>query len=150
MATLQGEISQGWLTIYTNAEKASIDEAYLDLTETVRLKILENNPHLRTLPKGASLSDAPPNPPVFVWKDLELAVPVIPPQEAESRQENLSTEAKFALRWRAYALHLTSEIMQECRKQVREQLGYTCSAGIASTKVCKDYPVLRKLESGLR
>lgn len=37
--------------------------------------------------------------------------------------------------WSDYALSIAAELMQKCRKDVLEQLGYTCSAGVAKNKV---------------
>lgn len=37
--------------------------------------------------------------------------------------------------WSDYALSLGAELMQKCRTQVLQELGYTCSAGVARNKV---------------
>jgi DNA polymerase eta len=38
--------------------------------------------------------------------------------------------------WSDYALSIGAELMQKCRREVLQQLGYTCSAGVARNKVC--------------
>lgn len=126
--------------LIATVEKASIDEAYLDLTETVRLKILERCPHLCTLPAGASPSDPIPLPPLIEWKDLGLLeLPSIPDDEARPPDLGNPRSVQSAA-WQAYAVALAAEIMLECRTQVKQQLGYTCSAGIAGNKVRVDHP----------
>lgn len=40
--------------------------------------------------------------------------------------------------WSDYALSIGAELMQKCRRDVLQQLGYTCSAGVARNKV-KDW-----------
>lgn len=98
----------------------------MDLTEPVRLKILEKCPHLANLPAGKALADPLPEPPVHGcdWEHLGLFDP-------------LSTYKDHAgpRTWQSFALALGAEIMLECRREVRSKLGYTCSAGIASNKV---------------
>jgi DNA polymerase eta len=133
-------LSRTFLMIPGDIEKASIDEAFLDLTEIVRMKILERCPYLRTLPAGTSLSDPIPLPPLIEWKDLGLLeVPSIPDDEARLPDlGNIRSEQSAA--WQAYAFALAAEIMLECRTQVKQQLGYTCSAGIAGNKVSVDHP----------
>lgn len=37
--------------------------------------------------------------------------------------------------WSDYALSIGAELMQKCRRDVLQQLGYTCSAGVARNKV---------------
>lgn len=37
--------------------------------------------------------------------------------------------------WSDYALSIGAELMQKCRREVLQQLGYTCSAGVARNKV---------------
>lgn len=42
--------------------------------------------------------------------------------------------------WSDYALSIGAELMQKCRRGVLQQLGYTCSAGVARNKV-RLYPL---------
>lgn len=37
--------------------------------------------------------------------------------------------------WSDVALYLAAGIVEKCRKAVEDQLGYTCSAGVATNKV---------------
>lgn len=151
------------------AEKASIDEAYLDFSQPVRELIIERNPHLATVPADSKLGlDTPlPPPPIIDWTGLGNIVPVLTEQEQRKAQleqkkaleeansgdgdESASDKAtsppppsssqvieqpKDSVNaWSDYALTLAAELMQKCRSEVLEQLGYTCSAGVARNKV---------------
>lgn len=141
-------------------EKASIDEAYLDFTLPVRDMILERNPHLGTVPAGSQLGlDTPlPPPPPIDWEPLGNIVPVLAEGEelAVEKAEAIDSDDKKPKQeeaipssqiieqpsdpvnaWSDYALSLGAELMQKCRREVLQQLGYTCSAGVARNKVRK-------------
>ncbi|KAF7375181.1 DNA polymerase eta [Mycena sanguinolenta] len=102
-------------------EKASIDEAFMDLTKPARQIILERFPWLAQVPDDAPLGlDTPlPPPPQVVWNGL---VP--------------ST-------WHDVALAIAAECMEKVRQQISSELGYTTSAGIARNKflakLCASY-----------
>ena len=51
----------------------------------------------------------------------------------ETEEKELQEE--LDLTWADVALSIGAEIVAKCRTQVHEQLGYTCSAGIAKNKV---------------
>lgn len=144
-------------------EKASIDEAYLDFTQPVRDLILERNPHLASVPQTSSLGlDTPlPDPPEIEWDSLGNIVPVLSGDEEEAKAEGTEAEnaaegkGKVAVpsssqvikrpsdpvnAWSDYALSIGAELMQKCRREVLQQLGYTCSAGVARNKVRKVWP----------
>lgn len=143
-------------------EKASIDEAYLDFTVPVRDLILERNPHLATVPPDAPLGlDTPlPNPPDIDWEPLGNVVPVLTEEdqarldgidageaskeagEGKAEKVQAPTSSQVIARpadpinaWSDYALSIGAELMQTCRRGVLQQLGYTCSAGVARNKV---------------
>lgn len=132
------------------AEKASIDEAYLDFTQPVRDLITERNPHLASVPEGSPLGlDTPlPDPPLVVWDTLGNVIPVLAPKEkaaesADSEVEPPNPPSSSQIEvpsdpvnaWNDYSLALAAELMQKCRTDVLQQLGYTCSAGVARNKV---------------
>lgn len=50
-------------------------------------------------------------------------------------QEERELLEEMDLTWADVALSIGAEIVAVCRTQVHEQLGYTCSAGIAKNKV---------------
>lgn len=142
-------------------EKASIDEAYLDFTIPVRDLILERNPHLAFSPADSPLGlDTPlPGPPDIDWEPLGNVVPVLTEEDQATldaidagEDSKEAAEGKAEIRaptssqviakpvdplnaWSDYALSIGAELMQQCRRGVLQQLGYTCSAGVARNKV---------------
>lgn len=77
------------------AEKASIDEAFIDFTIPVREKILERFPHLATVPADAVNgidTPLPPPPPVINWEGLGNLIPVHPPPKPEVKPEVTDVE----------------------------------------------------------
>ncbi|KAH8923603.1 DNA/RNA polymerase [Atractiella rhizophila] len=125
-------------------EKASIDEAFLDLTLPVRQLLLERYPQLdfEKRPEGSVKLDdpLPPVPSDWSWEGKgnvirkgsaekrKLGVDDIP-EEIEKQKE---TETYT---WTDVALGLGAEMMQRCRQAVYDELRYTCSAGIAQNKL---------------
>lgn len=137
------------------AEKASIDEAYLDFTVPVRELILERQPHLAAVPEDAPLGlDTPlPDPPTIDWTALGNIVPILSDdyddggeisQEQKDQKvdkpvaapDKIQPSKSSASAWSDYALSIGAELVQKCRDDVRGQLGYTCSAGVSRNKVC--------------
>ena len=136
-------------------EKASIDEAYLDFSQPVRDLIIERNPHLASVPAECPLGlDTPlPDPPLILWEPLGNVIPVLGSQDKIAAIKNdkdeeeekacplppSSSQIEVASdplnAWSDYALALAAELMQKCRADVLQQLGYTCSAGVARNKV---------------
>ncbi|KAI0029393.1 DNA/RNA polymerase [Vararia minispora EC-137] len=120
-------------------EKASIDEAFIDLTTPVREEMLERYPYLRQVPEESSESlDTPlPPPPTPFWDGLGNLVPINPPpSEGEDTQsEHVRTLPEdVPITWHDIALSIGAEIMHGLRAEVRKQLGYTMSAGISRNK----------------
>lgn len=75
---------QAWQYLYNAIfvpEKASIDEAFIDLTRPVRDELLRRYPYLATVPPDApDGKDSPlPPPPPISWNDLGTVIPVVPP-----------------------------------------------------------------------
>ncbi|OAV93103.1 hypothetical protein PTTG_08028 [Puccinia triticina 1-1 BBBD Race 1] len=118
-------------------EKASIDEAFLDFSIPVRDILCTRYafPTLEALQDPSSevsLDDPLPAPPPLDLQDLLNASPsnnhVLP---IDPDPELPQTAAS----WTDIALLIGAELMARCRHQVFDQLGYTCSAGIASNKM---------------
>lgn len=179
------EMQQQRLTIPRIAEKASIDESYLDLTARVKAIILERYPLLARVPAGETVDSPLPSPEEMGveidWRLVGNVIPnkMVPSEPAEllmvdggvilmdddeeqrgsedagsgsdlikkvsvlpGSDDSVQAEAEeqddeeLALSWSDVALSIGAEIVNECRGAVEQRLGYTCSAGIASNKVC--------------
>lgn len=112
----------------TREEKASIDEAFLDLTGPVREKLLERFSYLGRVPADAPEgldSPLPPAPPID-WGQVGELVPIIPPVGSEA--DELKTESDHLTTWHDIALSIGAELMSYVRDEVQKQLGYTTSA----------------------
>ncbi|KAJ7758864.1 hypothetical protein DFH07DRAFT_884500 [Mycena maculata] len=119
----------------TEVEKASIDEAFMDLTRPVRQILLERYPYLAQVPDDAPLGlDTPlPPPPQVSWQQLGTIIPMDPSNE----------EVDAPSTWHDVALSIAAESMEKVRQQISAKLGYTTSAGIARNKflakLCASY-----------
>ncbi|KAJ7671608.1 hypothetical protein DFH06DRAFT_120201 [Mycena polygramma] len=117
-------------------EKASIDEAFMDLTRPVRQILLERYPYLAQVPDDAPLGlDTPlPSPPQVDWDQLGTLIPIDPA---------LEEEPELPSTWHDVALSIAAECMEKVRQQIKAKLGYTTSAGIARNKflakLCASY-----------
>ncbi|KAL4062234.1 hypothetical protein J3A83DRAFT_4146174 [Scleroderma citrinum] len=126
-------------------EKASIDEAFIDLTRPVREKLLERYPHLATVPEDApDGADSPlPPPPLINWDQLGVLIPLTPQDEVSAQDELSNVESGYSTTWHDVALSIGAELMAQVREEVSKQLGYTTSAGIARNKflakLCASY-----------
>ncbi|KAJ7678513.1 DNA polymerase eta [Mycena rosella] len=121
-------------------EKASIDEAFMDLTRPVRQILLERYPYLAHVPDDAPLGlDTPlPPPPQVSWNHLGTLIPIDP-----SPEPNDSKEIDMPSTWHDVALSIAAELMEKVRQEINAKLGYTTSAGIARNKflakLCASY-----------
>lgn len=127
-------------------EKASIDEAFLDLTKPVREKLLERYPYLAKFPDDAPEgADSPlPPPPPIDWNQLGELVPLTAKCEgSEPQDESPSYENGHVATWHDVALSIGAELVTKLREEIFKQLGYTMSAGIARNKflakLCASY-----------
>lgn len=124
-------------------EKASIDEAFLDLTTQVVERLLALHPFLASVPDDAPDgldSPLPPAPPI----DLSKAGNVFPIGDADDAggHEEEDGDGPRSSQdgpaagpgWEDWALCMGAEIMSELRAEVFKRLHYTCSAGIAHNK----------------
>ncbi|KAK4239092.1 hypothetical protein C8A03DRAFT_43228 [Achaetomium macrosporum] len=106
-------------------EKASIDEVFLDLSAHVHAVLLERFPELASLPPGGDPSEPLPMPPVSALDWQADALVDLDDEHAEFDDPD----------WDDVALLLASEIVRNIRAAIREQLRYTCAAGIARNKL---------------
>lgn len=99
-------------------EKASIDEAYLDLTEDVQ-RLKETKP-------------------VFTVEDFPTThLAGFTTKTEDERKERMNIWLKENLRddERNYDLVLGAYLVEQIRKKIKEQTGFFCSAGVARNKV---------------
>ncbi|WRT68367.1 uncharacterized protein IL334_005343 [Kwoniella shivajii] len=129
-------------------EKASIDEAFLDLTPMVIDKLLLLHPYLSIIPDDApeGIDSTLPPPPPINWSKAGNVFPINGMIDAASqeegddqRSEDGDGEIEERRRdcrdtWEDWALCIGAEIMKDTRDEVFRQLHYTCSAGIAHNK----------------
>lgn len=126
-------------------EKASIDEAFLDLSRPVRERLLERYPYLAKLPDDAPEgADSPlPPPPPIDWSQLGELVPLTAQGEESKPQDEISYENDHLTSWHDVALSIGAELVAKLREEIFRQLGYTMSAGIARNKflakLCASY-----------
>ncbi|KZT57954.1 DNA/RNA polymerase [Calocera cornea HHB12733] len=108
-------------------ERASIDEAFFDLSAPVREELLKRYPYLAQVPADAPEGmDSPlPAAPVIDWAGKGHVLPV---REGEGAEEEADDG------WADVALSIGAEMVDRVRQEVRAQLGYTTSAGIARNK----------------
>lgn len=106
------------------SEKASIDEAYIDLTVPVREVLLQKYPYLAAIPPSYPLGlDTPlPPPPDLRWDDKDWAI--VPGESDESDSDTYHENAS----WADIALWEGGIIMNNLRDTVEKELGYTTSA----------------------
>lgn len=132
-----------------SAEKASIDEAFLDLTLMVFDRLLARFPYLAAVPDGKTMDSPLPPPPGIDWSKAGNVLPIDgetdgidePNMPSKDQVDGVQAgSAGYQDTWEDWALCLGAEIMAELRAAVFEELKYTCSAGIshgkAMAKVC--------------
>lgn len=117
-------------------EKASIDEAFMDLTPLVRKILLERYPFLATVPEDVpnGLDTALPTPPPFSWQETDCVIPIIPEDPDNPDGPSASSDGDHIPTWHDVALSIGAELMQQVRDEIRTKLLYTTSAGIARNK----------------
>lgn len=105
-------------------EKASIDEVFLDLSAHVHSILLERFPELSGPPPYDDPNENLPLPSTAAldWQADALV-------DLEEEQESADPD------WDDVAILVGSEIVREVRARIRSDLGYTCSAGMANSKL---------------
>jgi DNA polymerase eta len=106
-------------------EKASIDEVFLDLSGHVHSLMLERYPQLAGPPPYDDPLERLPRPPTTALEWSTDALVNLDTHETEDDDPD----------WDDIALSIASEIVRDVRKAIREELKYTCSAGIARNKM---------------
>ncbi|KAI0130558.1 impB/mucB/samB family protein [Xylariales sp. AK1849] len=113
-------------------EKASIDEVFIDLSAQIYTILQERFPELTNPPPYDDPTEKLPVPPVSALDWQADALVDLDDADAEVDDPD----------WDDVAILIGSEIVRDIRAEIHQQLGYTCSAGIASNKM------LSKLGSG--
>lgn len=141
--TSEESIAQRGLPLYLAIiEKASIDEAFLDLTLLTIKEILRRHPHLASVPSDAPQGmDTPlPPPPPISWAEAGNVFPVrgeVKNGESTIDHDGNDEEGTEGVGgWEDMALCIGAELMARLRGEVREKLGYTCSAVSWSWSMC--------------
>ena len=129
LATIKETLPQAPLQ---RVEKASIDEVFLDLSAQIHSILLQRYPELVGPPPYDDPTENLPIPPTTALDWQADALVDLDADETEDEDPD----------WDDIAILIGSEIVRDVRKAIRDQLQYTCSAGIARNKV------LAKLGSG--
>ncbi|KAF5367159.1 hypothetical protein D9758_004003 [Tetrapyrgos nigripes] len=122
-------------------EKASIDEAFIDLTKPVREALLQRYPYLAQPPPDApnGLDTPLPPPPPPDWCSYSNIVPDHP--NSADASSSSATDEHYT--WHDIALSIAAEMMHNARTNIEAKVGYTTSAGIARNKflakLCASY-----------
>jgi DNA polymerase eta len=115
-----------WSGSTFSLEKASIDEAFIDLTALVRELMLQRFPHLAKIPEDATPDTPLPDPPSISWDGLGHLIPDNPEPEQAGPSSSVNPEAPVT--WHDVALSIGAELMCSVRESVKAKLGYTTSA----------------------
>ncbi|KAF8457516.1 hypothetical protein BGX38DRAFT_1086109, partial [Terfezia claveryi] len=119
-------------------EKASVDESFLDLSKIVGERVRERfKGVVGVAPPYGDVGERLPLPPVSPGELEWSGSTVVEVGKKEYTEDAL-------LDWDDVCLAIAAEVVANIRKQVRTELKYTCSAGIARNKM------LAKLASGYR
>ncbi|KAA8907463.1 DNA polymerase eta-like protein [Sphaerosporella brunnea] len=113
-----------------HTEKASIDESFLDLSRDCYERLLTEYECLRNTSEHGDELLPLPEVKELEWSGSHL----VPAKEGEEGE----------IDWDDIAMSIGADIIKNLRSAVYEQLGYTCSAGIASNKM------LAKLGAGYK
>ena len=103
---------------YKLVEKASIDEAYLDLTEDVQ-RLKETKPTF-------TVEDFP---------TTHLAGSTTKSEDERKERLNVWLKDQSSEDERNYDLVLGGYLVEQIRKKIKEETGFFCSAGVARNKV---------------
>jgi DNA polymerase eta len=109
------------------AEKASIDESFLDLSRDIYERLIEEYPYLREEDRELEEKYLPMPPKMKLeWYGSHLVEKDKLPDEEEEEED---------VDWDDVVMSMGAQIVADARRKVFERLGYTCSAGIASNKM---------------
>ena len=103
-------------------QRAIVDEAFLDVTDQINEKILDDYNTLKINENGPQVD----------WNELGVVIGI-----------DSNCNSNCTISWKDLQLYYAALISKEIRKCVFDELGYTCSTGIAHNKT------LAKLCSGM-
>jgi DNA polymerase eta len=106
-------------------EKASVDEVFMDLSAQVHTILLARYPELNGPPPYDDPSEYLPKVPTTVLDWRADALVETGEEDGEAKDPD----------WDDVCMVIASEIVRDVRAQVKEQLGYTCSGGLAKNKM---------------
>jgi len=117
------------------AERASIDECFIDFTQPVREELLKRYPHLSQAPSSGTDTPLPSPSTSIIWNENTSLVPVSPKDDDTDNTGEPNTSVhddpeleEPPITWHDIALSIGAEMMQRARDQVRTKLGYSTSA----------------------
>ena len=105
-------------------EKASIDEVFLDLSAQIHSTLLERHPELAVAPYDDPTENLPLPPSTALNWEADALIDLDESQNEEDTPD-----------WDDVVMNIGSQIVRSVRKTIREELKYTCSAGIARNKM---------------
>ena len=105
-------------------EKASIDEVFLDLSAHIHSILLERHPELQFAPYDDPTENLPLPPSTALDWEADALIDLDENQNEEDTPD-----------WDDVVMNIGSEIVRDVRRTIREELKYTCSAGIARNKM---------------
>ena len=106
-------------------EKASVDEVFLDLSAQIHSLLVQRYPELAGPAPYDDPTELLPRPPTTVLDWTTDALVDLDASETEDDDPD----------WDDVAMQIGSEIVRSVRVAIKEQLRYTCSAGIARNKM---------------
>lgn len=124
-------------TFTTLLERASVDEAYLDITESVLKRCTEMNEGKYTFKPEQFVNNH-----AVGFENFGNFIQNVT-ESVGVDNDRISEEDKAAYGMSKLKLLIGASIVTEIRQAVRDKTGYTCSAGIAHNKI------LAKFTAGL-
>lgn len=116
-------------------EKASVDECYLDFGRQVYEVLMDCFPQLRDLEPNQLLPPIPSDiPDKLGWVGFVSATGIENEAERNSFGDANAAGAPSVTDWDDICMMIGSELMYRCRRAVYDELKYTTSGGLASTK----------------
>ncbi|KAI5957666.1 eso1 [Candida theae] len=115
------------------AEKASVDESYVDLGRPIYEMLLSKFPELKSGNSNASDDEILPSIPSSLPRDIQWRGTVI-----ESEKETADPQNALPPQisdWDDVVLAIGSELLLDLRQAIYDELGYTTSAGLARNKL---------------
>lgn len=108
---------------FDKVEKASVDESFIDLSKSIYEIVMQRYPELQMPPPYDDPLEKLPMPSgAATWLGT-----LIPLGEGENEEDVAD--------WDDIALSIGAELVNEMRQKLRQELGFTCSAGIAHNKM---------------